>query len=102
MTKSSTYVQFAGKLLDFIEEHEYSPQEFHDELRRGMGKNAPSMSTIYMCLRGQRLLPVQVILFMQAHYKWEIRWRHSLPLQNLDGVEMKETGVTLPGLRYRQ
>lgn len=97
MSKSSTYVQFAGKFLDFLEDHEYTPQEFRDGLRRKMGKNAPSLSTIYMCLRGQRLLPVQVILFMQAHYGWEIRWRHSLPMQDLNGAEVKDTGVMLPG-----
>lgn len=99
MKSGAPYVQFATKLLDFLEVHDLSPMAFHNDLRMHMGADALSSSTIYMALRGQRLLPMEVVLFMQERYGFKLKWRHVLPLKNKSGARVKMNDLMLPGIR---
>ena len=96
---SAPYVPFATKLLDFLEDKELSPMAFHNDLRMHMGADAPSSSTVYMCLRGQRLLPMEAVLFMQERYGFKCRWRHVLPMKNKEGARVKANDLLLPGMK---
>jgi hypothetical protein len=99
MKSGAPYVQFATKLLDFLEDHDLTPMGFHNDLRMHMGADAPSSSTVYMTLRGQRLLPMEVVLFMQERYGFKLKWRYVLPLKNKAGARVKSNDLTLPFMR---
>lgn len=99
MKIAAPYIQFALKFRAFLDEHGFSVTTFHDDLRLHMREAAPSLSTVYMAFYGQRLLPLDAILFMQKRYKFAIDWREIRPVKNLQGAAMKSPQLALPGIR---
>lgn len=99
MKIGAPFIQFALKFRDFLESHGLIPTTFHADLRFHMKDSAPSLSTVYMAFYGQRLLPLETLLFMEQRYGFKVKWRDVLPVRNLDGAAMKTAQLALPGLR---
>lgn len=100
MKIGAPYITFATHFRAFLKKKRYaSPSDFHKDLQSNMGKNAPSLSSIWAAFYGARALPLEAILFMADRYGFEIDWRDVLPIRNLDGAVMKSNQLALPGMR---
>lgn len=105
MRSGAPFLQFALKFRTFLDEHGFMEGEsyrldlFHDDLRLQMGKKACALKTVYAAFYGTRTLPMEVVLFMKERFGWKVKWRDTLPVENLQGVPMKTAQMSLPGLR---
>ncbi len=98
MKIGAPFIQFAVKFRDFLDGHGLNPSTFHADLRYHMGKDACSLSTVYGAFYGQRLLPMEVLLFMQQRYGFKVKWQEIIPAK-VNGISTKTNQMSLPGLR---
>lgn len=98
MKIGAPFIQFAVKFRDFLDDHGFNPSTFHADLRYHMGKDACSLSTVYGAFYGQRMLPMEVIIFMQQRYSFKIKWQETLPVK-VNGLTSKTNQMSLPGIR---
>lgn len=98
MKIGAPFIQFAVKFRDFLDGHGLNPSTFHADVRYHMGKDACSLSTVYGAFYGQRMLPMEVLLFMQQRYQFKVKWQEVMAVK-VNGISVKSNQLALPGLR---
>lgn len=100
MTVGAIHYQAAVHFRRFLEDRGFhSPSDFHRDLVNSMGKYAPSLSSVWGAFYGERLLPLETILFMRERYGFKLTWRDVLPTRTKEGVHQKRNQLSLPGMR---
>lgn len=100
MTVGAIHYQAAVHFRRFLDDKGFrSPSEFHRDLVSSMGKYAPSLSTVWGAFYGERLLPIETILFMRERYEFKLTWRDVLPTRSKEGADHKRNQLSLPGMR---
>lgn len=100
MKKGAPYIAFACVLREFLRSNNYaSPGELHRDLKLMMGRYAPSASSVWMSFYGERLLPLEAILYMQQRLGFKCVWSETLSTESPSGASLSSNQLALPGMR---
>lgn len=98
--KGAPYIEFAVRFRQFLEDRDFrNPSEFHRAMVTSMGKEAPSLSEVYMVFYGQRVFRSHILLYMSERYGFRVGWRATLSAKDTNGVRKKTNQLALPGMR---
>lgn len=75
----------------FVRQHSCTVMSLYNEMKQGMGENAPSVSTVYMTFYGERALPTEAAIYLIDERGWKLDWKDFIPCA--------EPKKGLPGMR---